>query len=55
MPDNLSKSIQYLKKAVKEEDLKNDKDLLQALDIMAKKELGKHDINDPNRYNTTDL
>jgi len=52
---NLRKSIHYLQQAIREEELRNDKDLLQALDIMAKKEIGEHDVNDPKRYNTTDI
>jgi hypothetical protein len=52
---NLRKSIHYLQQAIREEELRNDKDLLKALDIMAKKEIGRRDINDPKTYNTDEL
>ena len=52
---NLRKSIHYLQQAIREEELRNDKDLLKALDIMAKKEIGRHDVNDPERYNRDEL
>ena len=52
---NLRKSIHYLQQAIREEELRNDKDLLKALDIVAKKEIGRHDVNDPERYNRDEL
>ena len=47
---NLRKSIFYLQQAIRT-DFKNDKELLKALDILAKKELNN---NKPN-YNTNEL
>ena len=52
---NLRKSIHYLQQAIREKDLRNDRDLLKALDIMAKKETENVDVNDPNHYNTTEI
>ena len=52
---NLRKSIFYLQQAIRETDDK-DRDLLEALNIMAKVEMNKNnDVNDPNHYNTTDI
>ena len=52
---NLRKSIFFLQQAIREEGIKNDKDLLQALDIMTKVEMKNADVNDPNHYNTMEI
>ena len=52
---NLRKSIHFLQQALRDEGLKNDKDLLQALNIMVKIEMKNIDINDPKHYNTTEI
>jgi len=51
---NLRKSIHYLQQAIRNE-YKNDKELLTALDIMAKKEMKNVDVNDPEHYNLTGI
>ena len=52
---NLRKSIFYLQQAIREEGIKNDRNLLDALDIMVKVEKKNVDINDPNHYNRTGI
>jgi len=51
---NLRKSIFYLQQAIRETGDK-DRDLLEALNIMAKVEMKNNDVNDPNHYNTTEI
>ena len=52
---NLRKSIFYLQQAIRETDDK-DRELLEALNILAKKEMNhNNDVNDPKHYNTTDI
>jgi hypothetical protein len=51
---NLRKSIFHLQQAIRE-DKKNKRELLSALDIMAKVEMKNSDVNDPEHYNTTDI
>jgi len=52
---NLRKSIFFLQQAIREEGIKNDRDLLDALGIMVKVENKNTDVNDPNHYNTTGI
>jgi len=57
---NLRKSIHYLQQAIRNE-YKEDKDLLKALDILAKRELKSsreewdNKVGDINNYNTTEI
>lgn len=44
-----------MQQAVREEGIKNDRDLLEALSIMVKVENRNNDINDPEHYNTDEI
>ena len=48
---NLRKSIFHLQQAIREN---KDSELLKALDILTKVEM-KKDVDDPNKYNTTEI